>query len=226
MVAFFTTEKQDAPMRNAHAYALSAVLGLSLQALVLPADAAATLTIWAFPHDELADLSDEQLRQDYFEPWLTEMREITRVPVTIHFQRRLPGLTDIAYRQVGSSAVLSVWSDAAFSWRRKHNSPGGLVDNKYLLLVRDELGDSDAGPIAGLAYQTGYAAIASLKTYATVGHELGHTLSATHEQSSVNFNGWFCETYMFPTRLSLRSNCYRYSDENRQNIGNYLKALH
>lgn len=195
---------------------------------VPPALAASSpsLTVWAFVHDELSEISDEQLQKDYFDNWLTEMGEIVPIPVKVIFRRNAPGLTDIDYRQKGPSASLSAWADASFAWRRTHNSAGGLVDNKYLLLIRDVLGTLDNEPIAGLAYQTGHAAIASLKAYATAGHELGHTLSATHEQSQVNFNGWFCETYMFPSRFGLRSNCYRYSDENRANIANYLKRLH
>lgn len=185
-----------------------------------------TLTVWAFVHDELSEISDEQLQKDYFDHWLSEMREIVPIPVRIVFRRNVAGLTDIDYRQLTPNASLSAWADAAFAWRRRNNSPGGLVDNKHLLLVRDALGASDDDTIAGLAYQTGHAAIASLQAYPTAGHELGHTLSATHEQSQVNFNGWFCETYMFPSRLALRSNCYRYSDENRANIANYLKRLH
>lgn len=185
-----------------------------------------TLTVWAFVHDELSEISDEQLQKDYLNDWLTEMSEITPIPIRINFRRRVPGLTDIDYRQLGPSTTLSRWSDASFAWRRSQNNSGGLVDNKYLLVIREVLGTLDNETIAGLAYQTGHAAIASLKAYATVGHELGHTLSATHEQSQVNFNGWFCETYMFPSRFGLRSNCYRYSDENRANIANYLKRLH
>lgn len=190
------------------------------------AESTPTLTVWAFVHDELSEISDEQLQKDYFDNWLIEMGEIVPVPVKIIFRRQVAGLTDIDYRRLEPSASLSAWADAAFAWRRRHNSSGGLVDNKYLLLVREVLGHSDNETIAGLAYQTGHAAIASLKAYSTAGHELGHTLSATHEQSQVNFNGWFCETYMFPSRFGLRSNCYRYSDENRANIANYLKRLH
>lgn len=179
------------------------------------------LTLWVFPHDELADLSNEQLHQDYLEPWKLEMREIVDLPVHIRFQRNIPGLTDLDYRLDDPPNVLSAWSDATWSWRRQQNAPGGIIHNKYLLLTRLPL--DNTGETLGLAHQTGHAAIASIHSYATAGHEIGHTLSATHEASEVNFNGWFCETYMFPTRLNVRSNCYRYSEENRRNIARYLK---
>lgn len=179
------------------------------------------LSVWVFPHDELADISDEQLRQDYFANWLAEMREIMDIPIEIHFQRQTPGLTDLAYREMDGSSALSAWADATGAWRRQQNNPGGMI--RYLLLTRSPL--DEEGTTLGLAHQTGNAAIASIHSYATAGHELGHTLSATHEASEVLFNGWFCETYMFPTRLSIRSNCYRYSDTNRENIATYLRRL-
>ncbi len=180
-----------------------------------------SLSIWVFAHDELADISDEQLQQDYFANWLVEMRQIQDVPIEIHFRRQTPGLTDLSYSEMDGLNALSAWSDATAAWHRQQNQPGGMV--RYLLLTRNPL--DKEGTTLGLAHQTGTAAIASIHSYATAGHELGHTLSATHEASEVLFNGWFCETYMFPTRLSIRSNCYRYSDRNRENIATYLKRL-
>jgi|GEM_PF-292975 len=202
---------------------LRTTLPLAIAALYHAAfvNAASGLTVWIFPHDELADISNEQLQLDYFDFWLIEMREIIDLPVHIRFQRNIPGLTDLDYRRDDPSKTLAAWSDAAWTWRRQQNAPGGIIDNKYLLLTRQQLDTS--GETLGLAHQTGHAAIASIYSYATPGHELGHTLSATHEASEVNFNGWFCETYMFPTRLNVRSNCYRYSEENRANIARYLR---
>lgn len=179
------------------------------------------LTVWVFPHDELADISNEQLKTDYFDDWLTEMGQITKSPIELQFRREAPGLTDLDYRSMSGNHALSVWADASGAWRRRQNSPGGMA--RYLLLVREPL--DEAGTTLGLAHQTGTVAIASIRSYATPGHELGHTFSATHEASEVLFNGWFCETYMFPARLNVRSNCYRYSDANRDNIATYLRRL-
>ncbi|WP_175653066.1 hypothetical protein [Pseudomonas sp. Marseille-P9899] len=212
-------------MHNSLFPALPLLLSLTLNAPHASAESVPTLTIWVFPHDELSELSDEQLQKDYFDTWMDEIRLIAHLPVALRFTRRIPGLTDMTYQGLNASTALSVWADAAWAWRRQQNSPGGVIDNKYLLLTRDQLERQGNDSISGEAYQTGHSAIASLSPYATVGHELGHTLSATHEQSCVSFNGWFCETYMFPRRLGLRSNCYRYSDENRENIANYLKRL-
>lgn len=212
-------------MRKQPNPALPLALALLFETLPANADTSPTLTIWVFPHDELAEISDEQLQIDYFDHWLEEMRQIVSIPVLLHFERRVPSLTDIDYKTLEPSRTLATWSDASWAWRRQQNSPGSLINNKYLLLTRNGLGMEGSTTISGITHQTGHAAIASLGSYATTGHELGHTFSATHEQSYVNFNGWFCETYMYPERLGLRSNCYRYSDENRANIANYLDRL-
>ncbi|OLS59858.1 hypothetical protein [Pseudomonas putida] len=183
--------------------------------------AESSLTVWVFPHDDLADVPDRQLQADYLDPWLQEMREVIDMPVHLRFQRNIPGLTDLDYRSALPSATLATWSDAVWAWRRQQNAPGGIIDNKYLLLTSRHLDHSE--DTLGMAHQTGHAAIASIQSYATAGHELGHTLSATHEAARVGFNGWFCETYMFPDRFDLRSHCYRYSEENRANIARYLR---
>lgn len=203
--------------------ALPLALALSLQTSSSCADTSPTLTIWVFPHDELSEISDEQLQIDYFDHWLLEMRQIVDIPVLLTFHRDVPGLTDVDYTQQDAQATLALWADASWAWRRQQESPGGALDNKYLLLTRNSLGKDGLTMITGAAHQAGHAAIASLLSYAAAGHELGHTLSATHEQSAIQYNGWFCETYMYPKRIGLRSQCYRYSDENRANIANYLK---
>lgn len=205
--------------------ALPLALTLSLQAALANADTSPALTIWVFPHDELAEISDEQLQIDYLDHWLLEMRQLVDIPILLTFHREIPGLTDLDYTQQQASATLAIWSDASWAWRRQQNSPGAALDNKYLLLTRNGLGKDDKKIITGAAHQAGHAAIASLQSYAAAGHELGHTLSATHEQSRVHYNGWFCETYMYPTRIGIRSQCYRYSDENRANIVSYLNRL-
>ena len=212
-------------MRNLLKAALPLALALSFHTPAANADTSPQLTIWVFPHDELADISDEQLQTDYFDFWLSEVRQIADMPVLIYFERNIPELTSIDYSGSAPEQTLAVWADASSVWRRRQNNPGSTINNKYLLLTREGLGKEGTATISGIAHQAGHAAIASLASYATPGHELGHTLSATHEQSYINFNGWFCEPYMFAQRLYLRSNCYRYTDENRNNIANYLKKL-
>lgn len=197
-----------------------ALLLFLFASLHLPsAVAARSLVVWVYPHDELADISDEQLNKDYFQHWLDEMRQFTSQPIEIIFQRNVHGITDISYSGMTSNEILDLFTQEItyrpeaqlFSFMKKH-----------LLLTREPYDRSGLNYTAGLAFIEQTTAIASLAVYAAPAHELGHMLSATHEDAEVQFNGWFCETYTHP-RVPLRSNCYRYSDKNRENITNYIK---
>jgi len=185
-----------------------------------PAWATRSLVITVYPHDELADISDRQLQDDYFQHWLDEMRSFTQHPIEVFFQRAIPGLTDIDYRAMTSSQVLAAFTQEIDVQRSAR--PFSYM-NKDLLLTRDSYDRSGLTFVAGLAHLGGTSAIASMTSYAAPGHEIGHLLSATHENASTGFNGWFCETYMVPARIVLRSNCYRYSEQNRAAIVDYLR---
>ncbi|MBA1203999.1 hypothetical protein G7009_19965 [Pseudomonas capeferrum] len=180
--------------------------------------ASQSLQIWIYPHDELVDISEHDLRNDYFQQWLDEMRSFTSHPIEIIFQRNVPGITDLAYAGKPSNEILDAFKDEL---RYRSSAPFSFM-RKYVLLTRDVYDRSGLNYNAGLAEQGGTHAIASLDTFKAPAHEIGHLLNATHEHAATQFNGWFCETYMAP-RNPLRSHCYRYSDENRANIADYLK---
>lgn len=192
-----------------------------LCALHLPsAMAARSLVVWVYPHDELADISNEQLNKDYFEHWIEEMRLISNHPIEVIFQRNVPGITDIDYSAMSGTEILALFTQEA-SYRPESNPASFL--KKHMLLTKEPYDKNGLNYNGGLAYFKQSTAIASLATFAAPAHELGHMFSATHEDAQVNFNGWFCETYTHP-RVPLRSNCYRYSDKNRQNISDYINA--
>lgn len=180
------------------------------------------VSIWVFPHDDLAGISSAELKRDYLDNWVSEMKKIVDYPIQINFERNIPGLTDISYVDRPSGDTLSEWADASWEWRKAHPARGNLGDSKYLLLTRNVLGTAGIREVLGIARQGGHAAVVSTAAYSAAGHELGHTFNATHEQSRVLFNGWFCETYMVADGLDLRSNCYSYSDANRRSIASYL----
>lgn len=189
--------------------------------LILPsAWAARTLVITVYPHDELAEISDKQLHDDYFQNWLDEMRSFTHHPIEVIFQRSISGLTDIDYRAMTSNQILDAFTEEIHVQRSAR--PFSFM-NKDLLLTKESYDRSGLNFVAGLAHISGNIGIASMSSYAVPGHEIGHMLSATHENAETDFNGWFCETYMVPARFKLRSNCYRYSELNRAAIADYLR---
>ncbi|MFA7891520.1 hypothetical protein [Pseudomonas putida] len=189
----------------------------SLQAL--NASAARSLTVNVYVHDDLADMPDAQLHNDYFEHWLKEMRNFTDHPIEVIFQRNVPAITDIAYAGMPSSHILEAFTNGVDEKTRQ--GPFSFM-NKHLLLTRDSYDRSGLNYNAGLAYMKQNTAISSIAAYGAPAHEIGHMLGATHEDAELKFNGWVCETYTHP-RVPARSNCYRYSDKNRAIIADYLK---
>lgn len=198
-------------------FALSCGLVLSLQ---LPAASAArSLTVTVYVHDDLADMSDEQLNKDFFQHWLDEMRSFSQQSIEVIFQRKVEHITDIAYAGMPSAKLLEVFTRQLHEQRRH---PFLSFMDKQLLLTGNSYDHSGLNYNAGLAYLKKNTAIASVAAYGAPAHEIGHLLGATHEDAELKFNGWVCETYTHP-RVPARSNCYRYSDKNRANIADYLK---
>lgn len=84
-------------------FALSCGLVLSLQ---LPAATAArSLTVTVYVHDDLADMSNEQLNKDFFQHWLDEMRSFSQQSIEVIFQREVEHITDIAYAGMPSAQL-------------------------------------------------------------------------------------------------------------------------
>ena len=191
-----------------------------LLSLQLPcAVAAKSLIVTVYLHDELTSISDEQLHNDYFQHWIDEMRSFTAHPTELILRRNVAGITDIDYQGLPSSQILEAFTQGVLELTSNH--PFSLM-NKHLLMTRNSYDHSGLNYNAGLAYFKQNTAIASLAAYSSAAHEIGHLLSATHEDAELKFNGWVCETYTHP-RIPARSNCYQYSDKNRANIADYLK---
>ncbi|WP_438281176.1 hypothetical protein [Pseudomonas alabamensis] len=185
-----------------------------------PAVAARSLVVTVYLHDELANLDESAVRADYFQHWLDEMRWFTNHPVELIFRRTVKGITDIDYAQLPSTEILQRFTEGV---RHLPEAQPFSLMRKHVLLTRGVYDRSGLNYNAGLAAFKGITAIASLDTYSAPAHEIGHLLSATHEDAEIRFNGWMCETYTHP-RSPVRSHCYRYSDANRANIVDYLRA--
>ncbi|MFI7838900.1 hypothetical protein [Pseudomonas asiatica] len=198
-------------------FALSCGLVLALQLPVV--SAARSLTVTVYVHDDLADMSNEQLNKDFFQHWLDEMRSFSQQSIEVIFQREVEHITDIAYAGMPSAQLLEAFARQLHEQQRH---PSFSFMDKQLLLTRNSYDHSGLNYNAGLAYQKQNTAIASAGAYGAPAHEIGHLLGATHEDAELKFNGWVCETYTHP-RVPARSNCYRYSDKNRANIADYLK---
>ena len=200
-----------------------ALAGLALNAPM--ALAALPIRVQVVVHDDVAPPLRARLQEDYLQPWIQEMESHFGRRVELHFSHDVPGLSNLDYRTPDrrhTNVVIGRGNEAF--WARQGDGRWNYRLDKTLLLVGGTYVPQDPSQpeVAGEATFKGGAGWATLKTYSAAGHELGHMFGATHENAQVLFNGWFCETYTYPSRANLRSNCYRYSDLNRKAIGAYL----
>lgn len=182
-----------------------------------------SLIIIAVVHNDVPESTRKTIYADYFYPVVSELESFTGRKVNVVFAKGDPqsAFDYKAYKGDARKATLQKWESLGSSLRNEMSADGLETDNltKIILLTKDGL-NSEA---AGAALQSGRVAMASLVSYNTVGHEIGHMLGARHEDAEVQYkNGWWAETYMYPNPELIRSNAYAFSAANRQHILNYL----
>lgn len=201
-------------------------LALTLSALLMIAAPSAFATdtftkmplhFYVFLHDDIPQSKRESISKDYFS-WLREdLESFTQRRVYVNFIENAGPMTQYAYQGENLTEVLSGWTFAVDDYTKQNNLPENRR-TKYLLLTHEKIN----GSTLGVAAAKQYTAIASLESYSAAAHEIGHMLGGNHESAEVIYNGWWCETNLYPARSSLRAPCYRYSDKNKQAITAYL----
>jgi hypothetical protein len=181
------------------------------------------LLLLVFIHEDLIEYPYRDLR-DHFDWLVSEIEEISGRQMRLTFvpSSDSPEISSYNYKNENSGASLKGWLDQINYYLSHSPIPDFDIKlHKFLLLTREPINSS----VLGVAQGGGYGAIASIKRNRTPAHEVGHMFNATHEDGEVLYNGWWSETAMrpFDEFSELRSDADRFSDNNRENIRNYLE---
>lgn len=176
------------------------------------------LTLYLVLHDDLSHHNIHELRQDYFAWLIRDLESFTDRYVRLAFIRDVPGLTDFAYQNDDVDETYYAWKNRM----DRHVINNGMERNattRYLLLTQNKINSNTLGA----SEDKSYTGIASLETFAIPAHELGHMLGGTHKAAEVLYKGgWWCQTNIIESHEKIRSNCYVYSDANKQIIAEHL----
>ena len=182
------------------------------------------ILLMVYIHSDLDGYDINELNNDYFSWVRTELQDISNrnIDMTLNTQSTSPEMANFNYKDNSSAYSLHRWSELVDKARSK--VPGAKFYHpkliKHLLLTRDPINEK----IAGVAYSKDECGIASISSYMTPAHEVGHMLGATHEDAETTYNGWWHDTIMKGSN-AFHGNLYRFSDKNRESIRNYLSQF-
>jgi len=188
------------------------------------------IRLFALFHDDVPEHKKNSIYGAQIRPFIDEFEKITNRKIRVIYDERRPPYTNFNYHSEDHNKMFEDWKSLAWQYKieRHEKNEFHFSRNDRILLITDTFinGTPILGGVAGLASRPGYSAIASLHYGQTIGHELGHTFNAVHEHSEVFYNGWWCETFMTPTPLILRSNCLVFSEANQNRIKTYVDSLY
>ena len=179
------------------------------------------LTLYLVLHDDLSHHNTLELRQDYFAWLIKDLESFTDRYVRLAFIRDVPGLTDFAYQNDDVDETYYAWKNTMDRYVIDNDMERNAT-NKYLLLTQNKINSKNLGA----SEDKSYTGIASLETFTIPAHELGHMLGGTHEAAEVLYKGgWWCQTNIIESHEKIRSNCYVYSDANKQIMAEHLNRF-
>ncbi|MEX5573089.1 hypothetical protein Q1J52_09170 [Pseudomonas lijiangensis] len=201
---------------------LSALLLITLLSIGLSeAQEKRPLFLYVFLHDDIPAAERVNLKKDYFSWMIKDLESFTGRRVYLDIIDKKSTLSGFRYQTTDLQRGQQEWDSFVDRHIQENNLPRNGT-TKFLLLTRNPVNEKTLG----YTRERHYAAIASIQTYTTAAHEIGHMLGGLHEHSEVLFRGgWWCETNITPTRQQIRANCYIYSAQNKKNIAEHLNQF-
>ena len=194
------------------------------------------INIYTFVHDTVMLKNEEHLKGMFFTHFTPELSDITKRPVNVEFIYDTPSMTDFDYLSYATRypnlddyiGLISADINHAVDAYRAAQQRTAKATDIYLILIDGYL--SPAQGVEGLALQESNIAFATTLGRTVVAHEIGHCFGATHAATSYyvdpeQFSSHGCATFMATERKEGTCARFRYSDENRGNIRNYVSQL-
>ncbi|BBI44927.1 hypothetical protein ALP64_202894 [Pseudomonas syringae pv. actinidiae] len=173
--------------------------------------------LFVIMHDQLTKYERAELGENYLGPFIAQLQEITGRRTTVTFINDEPGLTDFAYRGEEDEQSLYRLFQASTAYADAKNLPRPSERHKYVLVTSNKI----HGLLHGVAATSHHVAMASLKDYNTLPHEIGHLFGATHEAAS----GFPCQTTMWGYSTTSIIPSYYFSDANKELIRKYVDNI-
>ena len=175
------------------------------------------LGLFLFMHDQLTKHERAELADSYLNPLLAQLEEITGRRTTVTLIENEPGLTNFAYRGEELDNLLYRLSRESIEYAKAKNLPSPSERHKYVLVTSNKIN----GTVHGVTAEAYNVAMASLKDYNTLPHEIGHLFGAEHEAAT----GFPCQTTMWENSTTSIIPCYYFSDANKQLIRDYVDNI-
>ncbi|WP_460119617.1 hypothetical protein [Pseudomonas sp. S2_C03] len=185
------------------------------------------IDIFVVIHDDINPSIKQQMAASYFSHLQKELESFTDRKVNIFYGTGSPH-NKFDYKGSNETEILQRWEKLGLQWLEFRSKEGFIITQTSLVLLftAHPINENVSGAaLVDLRKNGGRFAIASAGSNLYPAHEIGHLLGAKHDDYEVNYDGWWCETYMTPNPHLLRSNCYKYSPANRNAIKHYLASM-
>lgn len=183
------------------------------------------IRIYAIFHDDIPQAKRKSLYGTYIWPFTEEFERITGRKVNVIFDEHIAPYSSFDYKGDDQDEVAYKWAKLTREYRLKRETDREFKRSRHdrvMLITKDGINDRIKGVTVS---QPGHSLIASIGLRQAIGHELGHSFNAGHSDGAVHYNGWWCETFMYPP-FDLRASCLVFSEANRKRIKAYVDSLY